>query len=88
MSYTEKRILLEEQRDQSADTIKAIATLQSVDGDTATALATIQALIDGGSFNLIDAEIKAPLVTAYNALNNLRTAFNTDAVREALDWRP
>ena len=88
MSYTEKRDILETGRTQNADVISVIAQLQTLDSTLTSVVGAIQAIIDAGQFDTIDAEIKTPIVTAFNQAKSLKTAFENVDTREVLDWRP
>ena len=88
MSYDEKRTELATELKQRQDTIKVIAQLQNIDNVTSEADVAIDAIINVGTFDTIDADIKTPVLAARTALKTLRTAYNDIAIREALDWRP
>ncbi len=50
--------------------------------------ATVQALVDEGSFAGVDATLMSALSAAWNALKTCHTTMLAENIQEALNWQP
>ena len=75
-------------RDQAAKVIAARAVLQTARTNIQNAHAELLEISKDGSLNLIDAELKATLIKAWQVVKDANTGFSDPNVAKLLDWRP
>ena len=73
---------------QHQDAGRAKALLQNLRNVVLETNRGIQEIVDGGSFNTLDAEIKAALADAWNVSKAAEAALADVTIAELLDWSP
>ena len=88
MSNTDKIDALVVARDQSGDAISALSHLELIYRNINEGLANVQTIIDTGSFDTIDAGLKADLVDLRDVFTATINAIDNNPTRkELVDWR-
>ena len=67
---------------------QARALLQNFRSVTLETNSQIQQIIDSGSFDTLDTEIKQALIAAWNVSKTAQTALEDVTIAELLDWSP
>jgi len=87
MALADKITLLSQELGQRQKAQHARALLQNLRSVVIETNTGIQAVVDSGSFDTIDTEIKQALIAAWNVSKDAQTAFENAAITELLDWR-
>ena len=88
MALTEKLNTAYAELTQAQKVAQARALIQPIREDVLRINLELQALADSGTFNTVDADIKAALIKAWNVVKAAKTGFEDVTVKELLDWRP
>jgi len=88
MALTDKLNTAYAELTQAQKVSQARALMQPIREDVLRVDAELQKIADSGTFNTIDAEIKAALLTAWNVIKTAKTGFENVDVKTLLDWRP
>jgi len=88
MALTDKLNTAYAELTQAQKVSQARALMQPIREDVLRVDAELQKIADSGTFNTIDAEIKAALLACWNVLKTAKTGFENITVKELLDWRP
>jgi len=88
MAISDKLKIANEEKTQLKDFFKARAIIMPLQRDAVRIKAEVQAIIDAGTFNMVDPELKAVGVKAVNVVNQIVAAFEEAEVAEFLNWRP
>lgn len=88
-SVDSKMDILQSELKQRQQAQRARALLQNLRMTVVDTNSGIQEIVDGGSFNTLDSEIKTALLTAWQISKDAEVAFESNAdVKALLDWRP
>ena len=74
--------------EQRQKVITARAILQGARADISRWNAELKAIATSGSFNTVDAELKATLIVAWQVIKDANDGFSDPNVAKLLDWRP
>ena len=74
--------------EQRQKVITARAILQNARSTIQETSAQLQEIATSGSFNTVDAELKATLIKAWQVVKDANTGFSDPNVAKLLDWRP
>ena len=88
MALTDKLNTAYAELTQAQKASQARALIQPIREDIIRVNTELQAIADSGTFNTVDADIKAALIAAWNVLKTAKTGFENITVKELLDWRP
>ena len=84
----EKFALLVTDAEQRQKVITARAILQNARSTILETNAQLQEIATSGSFNTVDAELKATLIKAWQVVKDANDGFSDPNVAKLLDWRP
>ena len=84
----EKFALLVTDAEQRQKVITARALLQNARSTIQETNVQLQESAASGSFNTVDAELKATLIKAWQVVKDANTGFSDPNVAKLLDWRP
>jgi len=88
MAISEKISELVAEKQQTDRAIEARAVLQDARAKIQETAERLQEIADSGSFDTIDSEIKAAIITGWNIVKNAQAGFADDMELAALlDWR-
>jgi len=73
---------------QAQDFFTARAKMMPLREDAQRIVSEVQEIIDAGTFDTVDAELKAVGVKAFNVVNQIVAAFDDPDIKAFLDWRP
>ena len=88
MALTDKLNTAYAELTQAQKVSQARALMQPIREDVLRVDAELQKIADSGTFNTIDAEIKAALLATWNVIKTAKTGFENVDVKTLLDWRP
>lgn len=88
MALTDKITTLHAELTQRQKAQQARALLQNARSTILETNTQIQAIVDGGSFNTLDAEVKQALLAGWDVCKDTQTGFEDAVIAELLDWRP
>ena len=74
--------------EQRQKVITARALLQNARSTIQETNTQLQEIATSGSFNTVDAELKATLIKAWQVVKDANTGFSDPNVAKLLDWRP
>jgi hypothetical protein len=74
--------------EQRQKVITARALLQNARSTIQETSTQLQEIAKSGSFNTVDAELKATLIKAWQVVKDANTGFSDPNVAKLLDWRP
>ena len=74
--------------EQRQKVITARALLQNARSTILETNVQLQEIATSGSFNTVDAELKATLLKAWQVVKDANTGFSDPNVAKLLDWRP
>ena len=85
---SDKITLLSQELTQRQKAQQARALLQNFRSVVIETNLQIQAIVDSGSFNTLDNEIKQAVIAAWNVSKDAQTALEDAVITELLNWSP
>lgn len=87
MSITDKMTALTTEASEIRDAITARAKLQNFANVVAETNAAVQIIVDGGTFDTIDDELKVVLNQVFAISKDAATSLDTNDINELFNWR-
>lgn len=88
MSLSDKITLLSQELNQRQKAQQARALLQNFRSVVLETNSQIQEIVDGGSFDTLDTEIKQALIAAWDVSKDTQTSLEDATIAELLNWSP
>ena len=88
MAIQDKLNVANSSRNQANNFFKARAAMMPLREDAQRIVSEVQEIIDTGTFDTVDAELKAVGVKTFNAIKQIVAFFDDPDIKQFMDWRP